>query len=79
MPGLKVDATSLLIDFGAKENALIMMGEYWRFLTPVFLHNGITHLAVNSYSLYILGTTVERLMGRGRFLFIYIMAGLWAV
>jgi rhomboid protease GluP len=71
-----VDATSLLIDFGAKENALIMMGEYWRFLTPVFLHNGITHLAVNSYSLYILGTTVERLMGRGRFLFIYIMAGL---
>jgi len=71
-----VDASSLLIDFGAKENTRIMMGEYWRFLTPVFLHNGITHLLVNSYSLYILGNTVERLLGKGKFLFVYIMSGL---
>lgn len=71
-----VNSSSLLIYFGAKENTHIMLGEYWRFLTPVFLHNGITHLLVNSYSLYILGTTVEKLMGRGRFLFIYIISGL---
>jgi len=42
----------------------------------MFLHNGITHLVVNSYSLYVLGTTVEMIMGKGRFLFIYLMAGL---
>jgi len=45
----------------------------------MFLHNGITHLVVNSYSLYVLGTTVEMIMGKGRFLFIYLMAGLMAV
>lgn len=71
-----VDSSSLLVDFGAKENTHIMMGEYWRFVTPMFLHNGITHLVVNSYSLYVLGTTVEMIMGKGRFLFIYLMAGL---
>jgi len=48
-----VDSSSLLVDFGAKENTHIMMGEYWRFVTPMFLHNGITHLVVNSYSLYV--------------------------
>ena len=67
---------SLLTVFGAKDNTLIMSGQYWRFLTPVFLHNDITHLLVNSYSLYILGTTVEKLIGRPRFLFTYIIAGI---
>jgi rhomboid protease GluP len=71
-----VSEGSLLTVFGAKDNTLIMLGQYWRFLTPVFLHNDITHLLVNSYSLYILGTTVEKLIGRPRFLFTYIIAGI---
>jgi len=71
-----VPESSLLTVFGAKDNTLIMLGQYWRFLTPVFLHNDITHLLVNSYSLYILGTTVEKLIGRPRFLFTYIIAGI---
>lgn len=66
----------LLTVFGAKDNALIMSGEYWRFLTPIFLHNGIIHLFLNSYSLYILGNMVERLIGKHRFLFIYIFSGI---
>ncbi len=71
-----VPESSLVTVFGAKDNILIMSGQYWRFLTPIFLHNDIAHLLVNSYSLYILGTTVERLIGRPRLLFTYITAGI---
>lgn len=71
-----LDEGGLLTVFGAKENTLIMSGEYWRFLTPVFLHNGPMHLLLNSYSLFIIGTTVEKLLGRARFSFIYFIAGL---
>lgn len=62
--------------FGAKVNNLIMEGQYWRFFTPMFLHADIVHLAVNCYSIYIIGAQVEKIFGRGRFLAIYFVAGL---
>ncbi|PLS01758.1 rhomboid family protein [Neobacillus cucumis] len=67
--------TSTLIKYGAKVNALIYQGEWWRLITPVFLHIGFLHLATNTLSLYFLGTTVERIFGRLRFPFIYLFAG----
>ena len=44
-------------------NALILAGQYWRLLTPAFLHGSITHLAVNCFSLNNLGPTVEATAG----------------
>lgn len=66
---------STLIYFGAKENSLIISGEWWRFFTPIILHIGFFHLAMNTLALYFLGSAVERLFGRSRFLFIYLIAG----
>lgn len=63
--------------FGAKYNDLISDGEWWRLLTAAFLHFGLFHLLMNSFSLYQLGPQVERLFGRGRFLTIYLLAGLY--
>ncbi|WML45307.1 rhomboid family intramembrane serine protease [Neobacillus sp. PS3-40] len=68
--------TNTLIKYGAKFNPLIYEGEWWRFLTPVFLHIGFMHLAMNTLALYYLGIAVERLYGNGRFLFIYLFAGI---
>lgn len=68
--------TSTLIKFGAKFNPLILEGEWWRLFTPIFLHIGFFHLLMNTFALYYLGTAVERIFGRARFLFIYIIAGL---
>lgn len=65
----------LLITYGAKVNDLILEGEYWRLFTAIFLHGGIMHLIVNCYSLFALGTLVERLFGRGKFLGSYLVAG----
>ncbi|TYQ15334.1 UNVERIFIED_CONTAM: rhomboid protease GluP [Acetivibrio alkalicellulosi] len=67
----------LIVDYGAKDNTKILMGEYWRFLTPIFFHTGVPHLLVNCYSLYIIGTIVEKLYGHKKFAFIYIVAGVF--
>ncbi|SCG83884.1 rhomboid family protein [Proteiniborus sp. DW1] len=67
--------SQLLFDFGAKININIINGQYWRFITPIFLHADFTHLLVNCYSLYAVGPTVERIYGKGKFLFIYVTAG----
>lgn len=67
--------SSVLIQFGAKANWLILEGEWWRLFTPIFLHIGILHLVMNTFALYYLGLTVERLFGNSRFLFIYLFAG----
>ncbi|MBB2480132.1 rhomboid family intramembrane serine protease [Bacillus sp. APMAM] len=64
-----------LIRFGAKYNPFIIEGQWWRFITPIFLHIGIIHLLMNSLALYYLGPTIERIYGRIRFLIIYLIAG----
>lgn len=49
-------------------------GEYWRLITAGFLHGNLIHLAVNMLSLYWLGIPLERILGRGRMLTIYLLS-----
>jgi len=60
---------------GAKVNELIVAGEWWRLITPMFLHANLVHLAFNSYALYIFGPQVEAVFGYRRFFFIYLLSG----
>jgi rhomboid protease GluP len=69
--------TEVLIRLGAKVTYLIADGEYWRLLSSMFLHVGLLHLLFNGYALVALGTAVERLFGWGRFLAVYLAAGLF--
>ncbi|MGI6777519.1 MAG: rhomboid family intramembrane serine protease [Acetivibrionales bacterium] len=62
--------------FGIKYSPYIVRGEYWRLLTPMFLHSDVVHLATNSFSLFILGQVVERIFGTRKFIFIYIISGI---
>lgn len=59
---------------GIKANDLIDAGEYWRLLTPAFLHGSPAHLLLNMLSLHSLGTVCEWTCGRKRFLMIYLYA-----
>ena len=65
-----------LFNFGVHFNLLISEGEYWRLLTPIFLHASFAHLLFNMFSLYIFGPELEQIAGKARFLTIYILAGL---
>ena len=56
----------------------IAVGQYWRLFTATFLHAGLLHLAFNGYALYLFGNVVERELGRGRFLVIYLVTGICA-
>jgi rhomboid protease GluP len=73
----ETDDTLVLVILGANVGWLILQGEIWRLLTSMFLHSGFDHLLANSYGLYVFGLELERLYGRGRFLIIYLLAGLF--
>lgn len=68
--------TQDLIDMGANFNLLVMEGEWWRFVTSMFLHLHFLHLIMNMLALFYLGTAIERIFGRIRFLFIYFLGGI---
>jgi rhomboid protease GluP len=69
-------STRVLIEFGAKVNPLIAAGEYWRLITPVFLHIGLMHLVFNTFALLSFGRLAEAVFGHGRFLAVYLVSGL---
>ncbi len=54
--------------------AEVASGEYWRLVTAAFLHGSLIHIATNMISLYLLGLPLERMLGRGRFLTIYLLS-----
>lgn len=66
----------VLVYLGAKVNELISKGEYYRLITCMFLHGGLIHVALNMYSLYIIGPLVERVYGRVKYISIYFIAGI---
>ena len=66
-----------LVDWGANEGARIVLShQYWRLFTSVFVHGGFIHLAVNMWSLLVIGPLVERLFGNWAFAVIYVAAGI---
>lgn len=64
--------------YGVGSNFLISTGEWWRFVTPIFLHGGLMHLLFNMFALFLFGPELERLTGKMRFLTIYALSGLFA-
>lgn len=52
-----------------------MKGEYWRLLTPIFLHFSLMHIVFNMLWLWDLGRRVESVQGRWRLLLIVVMIG----
>jgi rhomboid protease GluP len=55
--------------------ALETGGEWWRLVTPIFLHGGLMHFFFNSYVLLQIGPVVEEIYGPKRFWVIYLSCG----
>ena len=71
----------VLIAYGAKLNALINGPSYqwWRFVTPMFVHVNLIHIGVNMYSLWILGPYVEKIYGSAKFVVFWVLTGIAGV
>ena len=57
----------------------IQRGQFWRLITPIFLHAGVMHIGFNMYMLYFLGSQFEDARGSLRFLMFVLGAALISV
>ncbi len=53
---------------------LVAQGEWWRLITSGFLHLGLLHIALNMIALWMLGQQLEPVLGRWRFLAMYLIS-----
>jgi GlpG protein len=58
------------------ENTFLVSHEWWRLITPTFLHFSITHLIFNCLWIYILGSKIEIIDGKNIFLILFLITGL---
>jgi membrane associated rhomboid family serine protease len=71
----------VLVAYGAKLNYLINPpnNQWWRFVTPMFVHIDFLHLLMNMFSLLILGPFVEKLYGSAKFVVFWVVTGIAGV
>ena len=64
-----------LVNMGARYDIYVAKGDWWRFITPNFLHIGITHLLLNLAGLFIFGMLVEKDFSKIKYIIIYFFCG----
>ncbi len=74
--GYALPGMDWLVFFGARWNAPILQGEFWRFFTPLLLHGSLLHIGFNMYALISFGSFLEVPLGHRRFLLLYLLSGL---
>lgn len=72
---------AVLITYGAKLNYLIDAPYYqwWRFVTPMFIHVNLPHVFINMFSLWMVGPYVEKLYGSAKFVVFWVVTGTLSV
>ncbi len=63
------------IKYIALTPSLFINGFFWTLLTSMFMHGGFSHLFVNMVSMFFVGNFVERLVGKKRYLWFYLISG----
>ena len=71
-PGLATQS----LDFRLGFLPALAAHEPWRFLTTAFLHANYMHLGFNMWALWVLGGTLEPVLGRWRFASVYLLSAL---
>jgi membrane associated rhomboid family serine protease len=68
----------VMIRLGAKYGYFIVgFHQYWRLVTAVFLHAGLLHIGMNMWCLFDLGPEMESLFSTSKFIFIYLVTGVF--
>ena len=67
----------VLVDMGALYGPItVLHNEWWRLISAMFLHGGMTHLLMNMFSLYLIGRGVEQYFNTVSYLSLYLFSGL---
>lgn len=56
--------------------AVLIDGEYYRLITAMFMHFGISHIINNMLVLFVLGDNLERALGHVKYLIFYLACGI---
>ncbi|NCN99456.1 hypothetical protein COU62_00190 [Candidatus Pacearchaeota archaeon CG10_big_fil_rev_8_21_14_0_10_35_219] len=81
---LSVNLTSVdafggsFLQYLALNPQLFVQGYIWTLITSMFMHGSFTHLFVNMVSMFFIGNLVEKIIGRKRFLWFYLISGIAA-
>lgn len=68
---------ALVLGFRADAVSLgVVDGEWYRLLTAAFMHQEIWHIGMNMFALWILGSALEPVLGRWRFITLYVLSAL---
>ena len=67
-------SSSLFLDWVLWPASIVLDDQWWRLVTSGFLHYGVIHIAVNMFSLYVLGREIEVLLGKVRFVAVYLVS-----
>lgn len=78
LSGLRLDVpTSVLVSMGAMFPPLVQGPlDLYRFVVPMFLHMDLMHVLMNMVALYSVGVVLERILGKGNFILLYVAAGI---
>lgn len=69
--------TMHMLECGAAYTPMILeQGQVYRIFTSMFLHFGIEHLVNNMLVLFVLGQRLEPVLGKVKFLLIYLLGGI---
>ena len=73
-------ATKILsLDSVAIKPSNILQGKYlWTFLTSMFMHGNFFHLFINMFSLFFVGSLIQKILGYKRYLSFYLIAGIFS-
>jgi rhomboid protease GluP len=73
-PAMGGISSSVLLRLGAK-SPYILVGQWWRLVTAIFLHAGLLHIGLNLWCLFDLGPEVESLFSAAKFLVFFLVTG----
>jgi membrane associated rhomboid family serine protease len=71
-----------IVDSGGMIGYGVALGQWYRLITSAFLHEppgsgiGLLHIAFNMWALIVIGPPLERLLGRSRFIALYLVSAL---